>query len=284
MAHKDAEIARKNEVLVKERDDLAKARDQVEDQIKQRLAVERNHLVAAEAKKAREAAAIELQAKSAEAAELRRTLEANNVKLAEAQKAQADVLRKQRELDDEKREIDLTVEKRVQSSVEGVRIKARQDADDAAKLRISEKDHTIESMTRTIEELKRKAEQGSQQTQGEMFELELEEILRGRFPTDIIEPVAKGEFGADVVQQVNGAGGQPAGIILWETKRTKNWSDGWLAKLREDQRRCSADVARLSRPSQKRRVFRSCRRSVGRSSPLRLSRRGIAEAGANRRV
>ncbi|MET4331031.1 hypothetical protein ABIB80_006889 [Bradyrhizobium sp. i1.15.2] len=111
MAHKDAEIARKNEVLVKERDDLAKARDQVEDQIKQRLAVERNHLVAAEAKKAREAAAIELQAKSAEAAELRRTLEANNVKLAEAQKAQADVLRKQRELDDEKREIDLTVEK-----------------------------------------------------------------------------------------------------------------------------------------------------------------------------
>jgi hypothetical protein len=76
-----------------------------------------------------------------------------------------------------------------------------------------------------------------------VFELELEEILRGRFPTDMIEPVAKGELGADVVQQVNGAGGQPAGIILWETKRTKNWSDGWLAKLREDQRRCGADVA-----------------------------------------
>lgn len=98
-------------------------------------------------------------------------------------------------------------------------------------------------MARTIEELKRKAEQGSQQSQGEVLELELEELLRGRFPTDLIEPVGKGELGADVVQQVNGSIGQPAGIILWESKRTKAWSDGWLVKLRDDQRRCGADVA-----------------------------------------
>jgi hypothetical protein len=98
-------------------------------------------------------------------------------------------------------------------------------------------------MSRTIEELKRKAEQGSQQSQGEVLELELEGVLRGRFPTDLIEPVGKGELGADVVQQVNGSIGQPAGIILWESKRTKAWSDGWLGKLRDDQRRCGADVA-----------------------------------------
>jgi hypothetical protein len=60
---------------------------------------------------------------------------------------------------------------------------------------------------------------------------------------DAIEPVAKGELGADVIQQVNGAVRQAAGMILWESKRTKAWSDGWLAKLREDQRRCGADVA-----------------------------------------
>src|SRR6478609_6403373 len=60
---------------------------------------------------------------------------------------------------------------------------------------------------------------------------------------DAIEPVAKGELGADVIQQVNGSVGQPAGMILWESKRTKAWSDGWLAKLRDDQRRCGADVA-----------------------------------------
>lgn len=76
-----------------------------------------------------------------------------------------------------------------------------------------------------------------------MLELELEQLLRGRFPTDLIEPVGKGELGADVVQQVNGSIGNAAGIILWESKRTKAWSDGWLAKLRDDQRRCGADIA-----------------------------------------
>lgn len=243
LANKDAEVARKTEALRQEREQLAKAREQIEDQVTQRLAAERGQIVVAEAKKAREAAAAELQSKVAEADELRRILETNNAKLAEAQQAQAELMRKERALDEAKRELDLTVEKRVQSTVDDIRAKARQEADDAARLRVLEKDQTIESMTRTIEELKRKAEQGSQQSQGEVLEIELEELLRGRFPTDLIEPVGKGELGADVVQQVNGSIGQSAGIILWESKRTKAWSDGWLPKLRDDQRRCGADVA-----------------------------------------
>jgi len=243
LASKDAEMARKVEVLRLEREQLAEAREQVEEQVSNRLAAERSQLIAAEAKKARDAAAANLQAKEAEAAELRRNLELNNAKLAEAQQQQAELMRRQRALDDEKRELDLTVEKRVQASIGGIQIKARQEADEAARLRVAERDQTIESMARTIEELKRKAEQGSQQSQGEVLELELEVLLRGRFPSDLVEPVSKGELGADVVQQVNGSIGQAAGIILWESKRTKAWSDGWLAKLRDDQRRCGADVA-----------------------------------------
>ena len=243
LASKDAEMARKVEALRLEREQLAKAREQVEEQVSNRLAAERNQLIAAEAKKARDAAAANLQAKEAEAAELRRNLEVNNAKLAEAQQQQAELMRRQRALDDEKRELDLTVEKRVQASIGGIQIRARQEADEAARLRVAERDQTIESMARTIEELKRKAEQGSQQSQGEVLELELEVLLRGRFPSDLVEPVSKGELGADVVQQVNGSIGQAAGIILWESKRTKAWSDGWLAKLRDDQRRCGADVA-----------------------------------------
>lgn len=155
-------------------------------------------------------------------------MEANNLKLAEAQQAQAELMRKQRALDEEKRELDLTIEKRVQASVDQIHAKARQEADEAARLRVAEKDQTIESMTRTIEELKRKAEQGSQQSQGEVLELELEELLKSRFPMDVIEPVGKGELGADMIQQVNGQLGQPAGIILWETKRTKAGAmGGW---------------------------------------------------------
>jgi hypothetical protein len=243
LASKDAEMERKTEALRLEREQVAKDREQIEDQVAKRLTAERAQLVAAESKKAREAAAAELQAKEAEAAELRATLLTNNAKLAEAQKQQAELMRQQRALEEEKRELDLTIEKRVQASISEIQIKARQEADEAARLRVAEKDQTIESMTRTIEELKRKAEQGSQQSQGEVLELELEELLRGRFPTDSIEPVGKGELGADVIQQVNGAIGQSAGIILWETKRTKAWSDGWLAKLRDDQRRSGADVA-----------------------------------------
>ena len=243
LASKDAEMARKVEVLRLEREQLAEAREQVEEQVSNRLAAERSQLIAAEAKKARDAAAANLQAKEAEAAELRRNLELNNAKLAEAQQQQAELMRRQRALDDEKRELDLTVEKRVQASIGGIQIKARQEADEAARLRVAERDQTIESMARTIKELKRKAEQGSQQSQGEVLELELEVLLRGRFPSDLVEPVSKGELGADVVQQVNGSIGQAAGIILWESKRTKAWSDGWLAKLRDDQRRCGADVA-----------------------------------------
>ncbi|WP_050384445.1 DUF2130 domain-containing protein [Bradyrhizobium pachyrhizi] len=243
LAAKDAEVTRKIDLLRAEREQLAKDREQIEDQVAKRLAAARGQLVATESKKAREAAAAELQAKDAEARELRAMLEANNAKLAEAQRVQAELLRKERALETEKRELDLTIEKRVQASVGEIQIKARQEADEAARLRVAEKDQTIESMTRTIEELKRKAEQGSQQAQGEVLELELEELLRGRFPTDVIEPIGKGELGADVMQQVNGTIGQPAGIILWESKRTKAWSDGWLAKLRDDQRRCGADVA-----------------------------------------
>jgi len=243
LASKDAEVARKSDELRQQREKLDRERETLDDQVKQRLAAERSQLVAAEGKKAREAAAAELKAKADEAAELRQTLEVNNAKLAEAQQAQAELMRRQRALDEEKRELDLTIEKRVQASVGQIQIKARQEADEAAHLRVAEKDQTIESMTRTIEELKRKAEQGSQQSQGEVLELELEELLKSRFPTDSIEPVGKGELGADVIQQVNGQVGQPAGIILWETKRTKAWSDGWLAKLRDDQRRSGADVA-----------------------------------------
>jgi hypothetical protein len=243
LAQKDAEVARQTDVLRKEQQELALARQQVEERVRHRLEAERAQLVATEAKKAKEAVAAELHANAAEAAELRGILEANNAKLAEAQQAQAELLRRQRTLDEEKRELDLTIEKRVQASVVDIQAKAKKEADEAARLRVLEKDQTIESMARTIEELKRKAEQGSQQSQGEVLELELEELLRGRFPTDIIEPVGKGELGADVVQQVNGAVGQAAGIILWESKRTKAWSDGWLAKLLDDQRRCGADVA-----------------------------------------
>jgi len=96
-----------------------------------------------------------------------------------------------------------------------------------------------------LDELKQKAEQGSQQLQGEVQEIELESLLRANFHTDTITPVPKGQFGGDVLQEVFGLQNQKCGTILWESKRTKNWSDSWLAKLRDDQREAKAEIAVL---------------------------------------
>ncbi len=85
----------------------------------------------------------------------------------------------------------------------------------------------------------------SQLLQGEALELELETTLQINFPMDNIEPVKKGELGGDVLHRVCGPMGQSCGSILWESKRTKSWSDGWLAKLRADQRVANADMAVL---------------------------------------
>jgi hypothetical protein len=100
-------------------------------------------------------------------------------------------------------------------------------------------------MQQKIEELKQKAEQGSQQLQGEVQELELENLLRVKFPYDTIEPVAKGELGGDALQRVVSPGGLMSGTILWESKRTKNWNQNWLVKLRDDQRTAKADLSVL---------------------------------------
>jgi hypothetical protein len=91
--------------------------------------------------------------------------------------------------------------------------------------------------------LRRRAEQGSQQLQGEVQEMELEALLTVKFPRDTIQPVPKGEFGGDVLHRVIGPLNQVCGTILWECKRTKSWSDGWLPKLREDQRAAKAEIA-----------------------------------------
>src|SRR5438445_13662035 len=119
------------------------------------------------------------------------------MKLAEAQKAQAEVTRKQRELEDAKRELELTVAKRVQAELDAACDKAKKDAEEELKLKVLEKEQTIASMQRQIEDLKRRAEQGSQQLQGEVQELELAALLRAKFPLDTIDAVPNGDHGGD---------------------------------------------------------------------------------------
>ncbi|MFB3884336.1 MAG: DUF2130 domain-containing protein [Thermodesulfobacteriota bacterium] len=243
LLQKDTDIA-KREALLRQREEiLSRARENIESQITEKLREERTKIASEEARKAKLALAIDIEQKDKEITNLQDIVKLRDVKLIEAQKAQAEVIRKQRELDDTKREMELTIEKRIQEGISTVREQAQREAEDQLKLKVMEKEQTIASMQKQIEDLKRRSEQGSQQLQGEVQELELEALLRTNFPRDTIEPVPKGEHGGDVIQRVIGPLGQTCGTILWESKRTKNWSDGWLTKLREDQRTAKAEVA-----------------------------------------
>lgn len=245
LTQKDAEIARRETEIRSRQAALEKEKAAIGEQVAERVAAERARIAAEETKKAKLLAAADLDQKTKQLADLQDVLRERDAKLAEAQKAQAELIRKQRELDDARREMDLTIEKKVQESLVAVRDKAKQEAEEGLKLQVTERDEKISSMARQIEELRRRAEQGSQQLQGEVLELELEATIRNRFPRDIVEPVPKGEFGGDVLQRVLGPLDQSCGTILWESKRTKNWSDSWLAKLRGDQRAAKADMALL---------------------------------------
>ena len=243
LAQKDADVAKRESTMREKEEALNKAKETLEEQVSEKLKLERVKIVAEEAKKAKLTMANDLEQKSKELHELQDVLKQRDEKLAEAQKAQVDLLRKQRELDDAKRELELTVEKRVQEGLTATRDQAKKEAEEALKFKVQEKEQTITAMQKQIEELKRKAEQGSQQLQGEVQELELEALLTTKFPLDQIVPVPKGEHGGDVLQRVFGPLGQSCGTLLWESKRTKNWSDGWLTKLREDQRAAKAEIA-----------------------------------------
>ncbi|MBX3350890.1 MAG: DUF2130 domain-containing protein, partial [Nitrospira sp.] len=195
LALKDSDIAKKEEVLREREEAVTKAKQAIDDQVAEKLAVERTRIASEESKKAKLALQSDIDQKARELAELQEILNQRDAKLAEAQKAQADLIRQKRELDDAKRELELTVEKRVQDGLLATREQAKKEAEESLKLKVLEKEQTIASMQTQIEELKRRAEQGSQQLQGEVQELELEALLRAKFPRDTIEPVPKGEFG-----------------------------------------------------------------------------------------
>ncbi|MBJ7532727.1 DUF2130 domain-containing protein [Rhodomicrobium vannielii ATCC 17100] len=240
---KDAAIAEREAKIKAEQDALTRRQAELDEQVTAKVNAEKAKIAAEEGRKAKLLLENDLSQKDKALADLNEVLKARDAKLAEAQQQQAELLKLQRQLEDEKRELAVTVEKKVQESLTPLRQKAVAEAEERYRLQIAERDEEKASLQRKVEDLQKKLQQGSQQLQGEVLEMELEGLLRARFAHDAIEPVGKGEFGGDVVQRVMTPAGLACGTILWESKRTKNWSDGWLTKLREDQRNAKADVA-----------------------------------------
>ena len=110
-------------------------------------------------------------------------------------------------------------------------------------LKMREKDDQLAAMKKQIDELKRKAEVGSQEAQGEALEQELQECLERTFPIDKFEEIKKGAKGADIIQRIRNTSGKECGIILWESKNTKDFQKSWVEKLKKDQQDKNADIA-----------------------------------------
>lgn len=179
---------------------------------------------------------------SAEQVALQDRIKAQDEKLREAQAAQAAALKREQVLADKEAELELTVQKMIASERAAMTEKLIKEAQEKASLKDAEDAQVKEGMRRQIEALKQRIEQGSMQTQGEAAEMVHEDMLSQAFAVDGFSPVAKGQSGADLRQDVM-VNGRIAGSILWENKQTKNWSAGWLAKLRGDQREAGCEVA-----------------------------------------
>lgn len=148
-----------------------------------------------------------------------------------------------RQLKSDNEQKQLELEKRLAEEQEKIRLEEQKRLDETYKLRILEQEKKLSDALKLAEDYKRKLEQGSQQLQGEVLELELENMLKKEFPYDEITPVAKGSLGGDIIQTVRNTHGKSCGKIIWEFKRTKAWSNEWLSKLKNDQREISADIA-----------------------------------------
>ncbi|MBI3291402.1 MAG: DUF2130 domain-containing protein [Elusimicrobia bacterium] len=180
---------------------------------------------------------------SVEMADLKAQLGERSKKLEVARTEELVLRKRQRELEERQASMQLEIARTLDAERDKIRQEAATTISEEHRLKDAEKEKQLADMKKQIEELKRKAEQGSQQMQGEVLELELEAILQREFPFDKIEPVAKGTRGGDVMLRVHTQTGRFCGTILWETKRTKIWSDGWIEKLKDDQREAKADIA-----------------------------------------
>lgn len=174
----------------------------------------------------------------------------NEEKLKAARKKEEDFLRKEQELKNKEEELNLTIQKTLIAERDKIVEQVRKNEAERLAIketeqqnRIKELETQLDAQKKLAEEMKRKADQGSMQLQGEAQELALEELLRSAFPFDAIEEVPKGKLGADCIQLVRNSFATECGKIIYESKRTKAFANEWIEKLKTDMRMAQADVA-----------------------------------------
>jgi len=148
-----------------------------------------------------------------------------------------------REANRAKDNAELDMQKKLSLEEAKIREEATRLADERQRMNLAAKEKTITDLQKALDDAQRKAAQGSQQLQGEVMELDFETALSDAFRDDDIAPVAKGVKGGDITQTVRSPRGISCGVVLWEIKRTKNWTEGWIPKLKQDLRDSRGNIA-----------------------------------------
>ena len=231
----ELELKKKERQLKDKEEELAQQLEAKDQEINEKLLVQKKEIE----EKAKIDASEELRIKMAD---LENQVKNKSERLEEAQRQEIELRKQQRQLEEDKKAFELEVSRKIDLERKHIAEQVTRDFGERHRLKDLEKDKKLGDMRKKIEELQKKAEQGSQQSQGEILEIDLEDRLKDEFPLDNIVPVAKGVKGADVVHTVKTQLSRICGKILWETKRTKNWSDGWIQKAKDDQRAAKAHL------------------------------------------
>ena len=210
----------------------------VDSKVKNKLVEEKNKLVVELTKEFEKNQTVSLK-------QLHEKLAIEEKKRREAEVKELEFIKKQTDLEDKIRRQDLEIARKMQEERRTIIEKTQKESEEKFRLLNSELRKQLEDTKSALSDAQRKAQQGSMQTQGEVLELSLEEALKHNFPHDKISAVPKGISGADIIQVVIHQSGQETGTIAWEVKRTKNWTQEWVQKLKDDSRQIKANISVL---------------------------------------
>lgn len=233
-----ASLKRKEQALVEKEQGMKKREEELRDEYEKKIEAEKVKLKEEAAKKAREEVGTEYKA-------LQEAFSEKEEKLKEAQKKELEFMKQKRELEEKKEEMELNFARKLDEERQKMKEEAQSKVSEEFRLQLKARDEKETQMSRTIDDLKRKLEQGSMQIQGEIQEDDLKEALSTAFPEDSIDDVPQGIRGADLVHTVQTRSGFKSGTMIWESKNTKAWGGDWAKKLKDDQILAKADIAIL---------------------------------------
>jgi hypothetical protein len=238
VSRREAELKKKVEALQEQEAKVSRKSAEIDAEIETRL---KQQLSEAEKK-----ASQKLEGKYADQLkELQGALEEKDAAIKTFREQELELRKRQRKLEEDRASLELEVARKLDREREKIREEVSKKTAEQHRLKDMEKDKVINDLRASLEDMKRKAEQGSMETQGEVLEQDFEAQLEAFFVHDDIQPVPKGIRGADLVQTVRTPMGGECGVLLWETKNTKAWSAQWIPKLKDDMIETRASIAIL---------------------------------------